>query len=459
MIRAIYVRIFLSIWLAMLLVGVILVLLTVTSDARRGALGHRERPLRELGQTLVAAYEGGGPGALAREAARLTQEQGRPTFLFKGPGNALVPDPMPPGLPRLARAAEATGEVQRRREEGDVWVGLPLTGDYVVVTLLPLPSLLDRVFNPRLLPARLGVTFLFASGISILVARFLSAPIRKLRAATRRFADGDFAVRIAPDLGRSRDEIGELARDFDVMAERIDDLVSGQRRLVRDVSHELRSPLTRLAFALELLRRRCGPEATEPLDRIELETQRLTELIGQLLTLSTWESGAEPVEKSFVDLGALVSEIAGDAAFEAGQRGRGIDWAPCGEEVTVEGSAPMLRQAIDNVVRNALRYTKEGTSVELRLECRREPAGATAVVSVRDLGPGVPEDALPHLLEPFYRVAEARERQTGGTGIGLAIADRAARLHGGRVTVANAPGGGLLAEIHLPATVAGGPVG
>jgi len=185
-------------------------------------------------------------------------------------------------------------------------------------------------------------------------------------------------------------------------------------------------------------------------DRIEREAERLNELIGQLLTLARLESGAEATEKELVNLASLVDEIAADADFEARSRHRAVRLVTS-EEYTTTGNAELLRRAIENVVRNAVRYTAEGTAVEIALGGQRTGGDPQAVISIRDHGAGVPEAALADLFRPFYRVADARDRQTGGIGLGLAITERAVRLHGGTVTAANAPDGGLIIEIHLPA--------
>ena len=457
--RSLYLKIFLSFWLAMLLVGATLMVLALTTDTERAELGSQEKRLRQLGGDLIAIYENRGVEALATQAADMERTQNLRAFLFKEEEGFLFGGHLPPGIFRMASRAAATGEVLHRRSPRGIWFALPLTDDYLMVAELPPPSRLERLLNPRQLGVRVFVTFFVASVICFLLARSLTAPIRKLRAATRRFAEGDFAVRVAPGLGRRRDEIAELGSDFDLMAERIEDLLKGQRRLLRDISHELRSPLARLTVALELARQGSGPDAAGPLDRIELEAERLNALIGQLLTLTVVESGAQILEKAPVDLGSLVREIADDAAFEASRQNRAVNLSWGGEAITVDGSSQMLRQAVENVVRNALRYTAEGTSVEIRLHERCDGDRADALVAVRDHGPGVPEEALAHLFEPFYRVAEARDRQTGGTGIGLAITDRAVRLHGGTVSAANAPGGGLLVEIVLPAASEGVPAG
>ena len=233
------------------------------------------------------------------------------------------------------------------------------------------------------------------------------------------------------------------------MAERLGGLVAAQRRLVRDVSHELRSPLARLGVALELARRRAGEGAGEPLDRIEREAGRLEELIGELLTLSRLEAAEAPASREPVDLGAVAEEVASDAAFEASALGVTVTVTRDGACVVV-GDPDGLRSALDNVVRNAVHYSGSGAGVEVAVG--RE--AADAVVRVSDRGPGVPEAQIGGLFQPFFRVEEARDRQRGGAGLGLAITARAVRLHGGTVSARNRDGGGLEVTIRIPAAAA-----
>jgi signal transduction histidine kinase len=282
--------------------------------------------------------------------------------------------------------------------------------------------------------------------VAVLLAQFLSRPIRTLRRATTRLADGDLAVRVSPELERADAETRALGEDMDRMAARIHELLDGQRRLLRDVSHELRTPLARLGIALELVRRKAAPELEPALDRIARESDRLAAMIGELLTLSRLESRAELERVEPVDLGGLLGEIAGDVGFEAESRGARIELGRV-DEAVVDGNEELLRRAVENVLRNAVRFTREGTSVEVCLEARE----GEARLVVRDHGPGVPDDALPKLFEPFFRVGDDRARgEGGGAGIGLAITHGAITLHGGAVRAQNAEGGGLLVELRLP---------
>jgi two-component system sensor histidine kinase CpxA len=233
------------------------------------------------------------------------------------------------------------------------------------------------------------------------------------------------------------------------MAERTESLVGAQQRLIRDVSHELRSPLARLNVALELARQSAGPAHSAPFDRIGRESDRLNELIGQLLMLTKLESESGMPHRTDLDIADLIAEIAQDVDFEARGNDRGVV-VTAGEPLTLKGNRELLRQALENLVRNAARYTVTGTVVEISLRKKVSGGRDWARIEVRDQGPGVPESELYDIFRPFYRVNDARERQSGGAGVGLAISDRAVRLHGGSLRAFNAPGGGLIMEMELP---------
>jgi two-component system sensor histidine kinase CpxA len=234
------------------------------------------------------------------------------------------------------------------------------------------------------------------------------------------------------------------------MADRLEKSVKAQARLLNDISHELRSPLARLNVALGLSRQRSGPEAQSSLERIELEANRLNELIGRLLTIARLESGDQAMQKVPIRLQDLIREIAQDAEFEAQSRKCHVNVSQM-DDCAVMGNLSLLRSAIENVVRNAIHYTREGTDVQIRSECRQGTTGTEAVIKISDSGPGVPEEALDKLFQPFYRIDDARGRQTGGVGLGLAITERAVRLHGGTIQASNRAEGGLMIEIRLPA--------
>jgi signal transduction histidine kinase len=277
------------------------------------------------------------------------------------------------------------------------------------------------------------------------VSRHLTKPLHRLGEAAAGIAEGRLSTRVDPSLTMRRDEIADLARNFDRMAERIEALVTGQRRLLGDVSHELRSPLARLMVALSLAKQSRPEEAVENLERIGAEARRIDALIGQLLALTRIDSGVDRGSPAPFDLTALVQEVASDGDFEARAHNRNVVIAqadPC----TVNGFEEPLRSAVENVVRNAIRHTAEGTAVSISLDVK----DAHALLRVRDHGPGVPPSMLSDIFQPFRRIANDN---SDGAGLGLAIAERAVNIHRGTIRAINAHEGGLIVEILFPLDV------
>ena len=288
---------------------------------------------------------------------------------------------------------------------------------------------------------RYGALLLAALLVCYALARYLSSPIQKIRRATQKLAEGELGTRVGDEVGNRRDELAVLAKDFDVMAERIESLITSQQRLSRDVSHELRSPLARMNVALEIAKQKSNGDMAPMLERIEAEAYRLNEMISRLLTLSRLETGSQDFERSEIDLKALVEQTVSDADFEANAIGKSVQITHA-DNCQIVGSDELVSSAVENVLRNAVRYTRSGSSVDVSLKSEN----GNAIVSVRDHGGGVPEDELENLFRPFYRVGEARDRNTGGTGLGLAIAERAIKAHKGKIQARNFEDG-LLVEI------------
>jgi len=275
------------------------------------------------------------------------------------------------------------------------------------------------------------------------LARYLSSPIGKLRDAAQKLAAGDLKTRVDEAVGRRGDELSDLAKDFDVMAERIESLVMSQKRLSRDVSHELRSPLARMSVALEIAKQKSNGELSPIFQRIETESGRLNEMISRLLTLSKLETGTRDFKRESIDFSELVEQIIEDADFEAQANNKSVKIIRM-DICTVEGNYSLLQSAVENVLRNAVKYTREETAVEVSVTT----GGPNVTVGVRDHGDGVPARELANLFQPFYRVGEARERKTGGIGLGLAIAQQAVLAHNGTISARNTDDG-LLVEIIL----------
>lgn len=445
--RTLFLKIFLCFWLA---AGVMIVALNVmlwvstasepNPEKRRGAFGEA---LNLYAESAVQVYDREGRAAFEQYVTRSRKEAGSEIDLFDGEGKPITG-------PSSIDTASVAGEIQQTGEHkshlsplGRLTWGRPITGPsgktYIFVTRLRQP------YVPRQLP-RTGiiVTVLISGMIAYFLARYLTSPVNKLQSVVQSFAAGNLSVRVTPALGKRRDELAALGREFDHMAERIQALIDSQKRLLADISHELRSPLARLSVALELARKNSNDKATPALNRIEQEAERLNKLVGHLLALTRLESGAEKITPDTVLLEELVQQIIDDANYEAKPQHKEVI-ATSLEACRVIGSPELLRSGIENVIRNGVRYTPVGGTVEISLRWKLD----TAELTVKDQGPGVPEGELEHIFRPFYRVSEARERSSGGTGLGLSIADRTVKLHGGTIRADNTQSG-LCVTIRLP---------
>jgi signal transduction histidine kinase len=278
------------------------------------------------------------------------------------------------------------------------------------------------------------------------------APIQGIQSAARKVAAGDLSVRAPVEISKRHDELAALAADFDVMVERMSAFVSSQKDLLSTVSHELRSPLARLLMSLTLLRKQSSPESEELLQRMEHDVERIDILMGQLLTLSRLETGVSSDERDSVDLSQLVQEVVADGDFEAHSSGKSVRLHAEGGVVIENADQRALRSACENILRNAIKFTKPGSEVEVILKTERTKPLPQAVLLVRDSGPGVPGDSLQQIFQPFFRVKEhtADPRSSKGTGLGLAIALEAIRQHRGTIIASNTKPIGLEVKITLP---------
>jgi two-component system, OmpR family, sensor histidine kinase CpxA len=445
--RSLFWKIFFCFWLAAAaMIGALNVMLWLSfasdpnPERRRGALGEA---LNLYAESAVQVYDSEGQQSFEDYVSRSLKEAGTEIALFDANGKALVAQSTPEVASVAAEIQQTQQHASHMTSLGRLTWGRPVEAPsghrYIFVSRLRQP------YIPRgLPPLGIALSILAAGIISYLLALYLTSPVKKLKSVVQSFAEGNLDARVAPQLGNRRDELADLGREFDHMAERIAALISSQKRLLADISHELRSPLARLGVALELARKNTNAKGLAALDRIEMESERVNKLVGQLLALTRLESGAERVPPENVQLDELAQLVIDDANFEAKPQNKEIkalQLDPC----VVRGSAELLRSGIENVIRNAIRYTAEGTAIEVSLACRLE----TALLTVRDFGPGVPESELAHIFEPFYRVSEARERSSGGVGLGLSIAERTVRLHGGNIRASNAHDG-LLITIELP---------
>jgi two-component system sensor histidine kinase CpxA len=409
--------------------------------------------MRYVGSHIADVYERHGVAAAAAAIDDIDHERRVRVWLYAIDGR-LIAGATPAGNAadaiELARATSGDGErivsrnasIAARRTTSDSGA------EYVVMWEAPRSLRWYAQMSPMRFSMRV-TAMIFTSGVVCwLLTWQITKPIERLRTAARRFADGDLAVRVGlhGELQRG-DELSDLAGEFDRMAGRIQQLITSQQQLLADISHELRSPLARLALALDLARRRLGDDVPEH-QRIEQEIQRLNGLIGQLLALARLQAPSEPPQRDRLNLGDLVREVAHDAQFEAEGSGRTVTLDGA-HDIHVRANRALLRSALENVVRNAIRYTPPDRSVAIAMTTAGAPR--LAAVAVRAHGPGGPAQLLPRLFDPFFRVDDARDRASGGIGLGLTIVRQAMIAHGGSASVQNHADGGLEVRLELPA--------
>ncbi|WP_153115043.1 sensor histidine kinase [Rhodocyclus tenuis] len=385
-------------------------------------------------------------GAATRAVAQVRAPDGRNYLLFVAPREGGAGRPGQPPAPWnggppdfIAGAAPAPAGLSAG-DPGTPPVGAPGGPPGGPPGGLPMMPL-------RPLVAGALVSLVFAA----LLAAYVSRPIGNLRSAFEAVAEGRLDRRVASAMGRRRDELADLGRDFDRMAGRLQTLVDGQRRLLHDVSHEMRSPLARLQAAIGLARQR--PERIpDSLVRVEREAVRMDRLVNELLTLSRLEAGMAGAVEAPVALGELLAAVVDDARLEGEAHQCRVELvAP--DAATVSGDAELLRRAVENVVRNAVLHSPPGGRVRVEL-LAAAPGGQHAIV-VSDEGPGVAEADLPLIFAPFHRGAAARAAPSpDGHGLGLSIASRVVATHHGEIAAANITSGGLRVTLHLPAIAA-----
>ena len=325
------------------------------------------------------------------------------------------------------RAIAGPFQMQHHGQTYHVYFGLNVENSYLFLFI----QILDHPIQI------LGIAMLVSTPLCLLLAWRLTRPILQLQQSVSQLAQGKLETRI-PNLGR-RDEIGQLADHVSHMVDTLKRMIQKQKQLLSDISHELRSPLTRIQLAQALIRRKQGDSSE--LARIESEIARLDKLIGDLLDLSRVQQHVEaPVELPLAD---LLEPILDDAMFEANQNGKQLRLPPLPTE-SLRMWPELLARALENPLRNALKYAREFIKVDWYRE------GREWVMTIRDDGPGVPVEQQPMLFLPFFRVDDARNAKTGGTGLGLAIAAEAIQRHGGTIKASSNHPTGLVITIRLP---------
>jgi signal transduction histidine kinase len=445
-----FLRIFLSFFIAtLLMVGAVLAVSDFLPTIFPGDGGRLFEPgvTQFLLAKAVDAYEQHGADAFLAGAT----VNHRSLYLLDHDGKVLVKDgPTPPFYLPMAEGALRSGHSELLRLGSGLEFACRIqsaTGRQYAIVLT-----ISQSFRPLRLRFwfNLLIAMLPMALVCMALSLYLTRPITRLRTTAQRLASGDLSARSSPHRNGRGDELGDLARDFDTMAARLQLLMTAQKRFVADVSHELSAPLTRMHLALALLRRRFATQDIRELERIEHETDRLSNLVQQLLLLAGMEAGSCPAETlAPVSIPSLFQNIVEDANFEAAHSNCRI--TSTYPEIVVMAFPQLLRRSIDNVLRNAIHYAPSGSEVVLRCRVTLD----RVVIEVLDSGPGVPESTLTEIFQPFFstspgRTSAGRENSSGGTGLGLAIAAEALRLHDGTIVAANRDGGGLHVTIAFP---------
>ncbi|MFT5722544.1 MAG: two-component system sensor histidine kinase CpxA [Motiliproteus sp.] len=468
--RSLYFKVFVALWLVVMLVVGSNLLLTWILARQFADAETRDSYVQQYARQALESYLDQGSQGLHRWQRQLHENTGLRTLLLDPQIRNLSAEPLPPRLDSLIRHAGRESEAgrphsrspgglnaARQREHpgqrplggGDshpqmkhrsqrplIWPIQHQGQNYLFVLLNP-RALVDHLYSGQTLVWRLALSLSLVGLLSLLMARYLVWPIRQLQQASRQLADGQLDTRVSPALGHRRDELGQLAQEFDRMAEQIQTLIRGQQQLLRDVSHELRTPLARQRFALELARKK--PGSSEALDRIEQQAEELDALIGEILMLTRLDSHNSQDPHSPTALRPLLQSLTAEFNIEQ-PRVRLQD----GDAIQLSVDPKLIQRALGNILGNALKYSQAEVVLILEQDARE------VRIRVQDQGPGIETAMLEKVFEPFVRTDQARSRQQGGWGLGLAIAARAVRQHRGQIKARNLDPHGLEVLIHLP---------
>jgi two-component system, OmpR family, sensor kinase len=391
---------------------------------------------KEAMQTQVSAIalaiERGDRREAAQLVRRVSQDIHRPIFVVTPKGRDVLGRPLPHHLKQDIQAGDYDDHVLFHATANLA------SGERLHVIAPKRPPFQAR-FGKAPLWLALLITLLVSTLVCYVLARYLAKPVRQLSAATNQLAGGNLDVRIGPL--RRKDDIADLARDFDQMAAKLQALVNSQTKLLQDVSHELRSPLARLQVALALAQRE-GID-NQYIEHLHRDLDRLDFLIGEILTLSRMDTVSYPKER--FNLAELANIIIDDCQLEAEHKSCVIEDS-LDREIEILGSPELLRRAIENILRNAVKFADSHTAINVSITDHN----SNAVIEITDQGPGISPEDHAHLFEPFYRGDQARDHSVSGYGLGLSIAKKAIELHKGTINFEEAAKGGSRVVIILP---------
>jgi two-component system sensor histidine kinase CpxA len=444
--RSLYVKIFL--WFCATAVISTALVVLIASVAGSQPFGRRWMAVTQdlYAHSAIDFYTSGGAPALTRYLSSLARHGAIEGYLLDAAGHDVLGAPFPEHMLGVYERSQRTG--RSASSLGRYWTAASPVQDsngrrYVfVMEAHPDRGFLDGTFSMSFAPRLLGGIVL-AALLCLLLARHITQPIRLLEAAASRLAVGDMSVRTRPALAGRNDELASMAAAFDSMAERIESLLQTQRQMLADISHELRSPLTRIGVSLELLRR----GETDVVEPMQADLDRLNEMIGQVLELTRLDLQESVSPLGTVDLASVLEDIVERANYEGRGEGKTVMLHLETKDCILRGEQSALRSCLENIVRNALQCSPAAGLIRIKLRPLREN---WIEIRVDDNGPGVPEESLPHLFAPFFRVAATAAAHPFGSGLGLSISARVVAGYGGTISATNRPPNGLSIQLTLP---------
>jgi two-component system OmpR family sensor kinase len=463
--HSLFVRIFVLFWIAMALIVCGSIAITITVAGRQYESPDIQRRPNVAIQASEVLATGGIPALKGWLAANKSPLEDRDLFIVGPDGGDILGRNLPPSAARrlelfnrdmmqdAMRAHSPPPPGNFRPPHFAPQIVGPDGAAYTVLLVPRRPSVFGALSLPGIWFTTLGMALVVSAFASWWLARHLSAPIRRIQAGARALASERLGIptvgmRVSAGFEGRKDELAVLARDFDAMADQLRANRAAITRLLRDISHELRSPLARMRVAVGLARQPAG-DAGRQMERLEREIERLDSLISQVLKLARLHGSDAHFERDEFDLDEVIEQVVRDANYEGAVKGCSVCLSGTAH-AKINGNRELLGSAIENVLRNAVRYSPAGMPVDVSVE-RPAPSGSPAAgrqagalwIVIRDRGPGVPPGDLERIFEPFYRVAESRDRDSGGEGIGLAITSEVMKAHGGLATANNQKGGGL----------------
>ena len=431
-------KLFLALWLSIMAFAVVVSWINQTviqryavEETGRGFEDNRNR----FAEILVQEMDQGGEKQVKRKLRNLPRGMRNHIFIIDPQGSALLGRDQV--LKQLRRDRVKVSRKKIESADGQVYTLISTARKQPRGLLAP---------GPRGIGMRLGVAAIISALVSLLLARYLAAPLGQLSRASKQLATGDLTARVGAPLDQRNDEFGQLARDMDEMAGRLQVSQQANQRLLRDVSHELRSPLARLRVALEIARNKDQSLVVEELNRIELESERLEQLVDEVLSLLRESTAPQELNTQHFDLAEMLQDLVETVNYEITEGREPIE-LHMEPPLLLDADRELLWRVFENLLRNALIHSGDADGI---MVTARPVSGDEIQICVKDAGPGIAEAHIKHIFEPFYRVDEARNRSSGGHGLGLAIAASAVRRHGGRVSASNRQAGGLEVNVVLP---------